>query len=36
MTNWNGRTTLYEMLALAYQSNATWNESQWKPKAWTT
>lgn len=33
VTNWNGRTTLYEMLALAYQSNATWNESQWKPKA---
>jgi len=33
VTNWNGRTTLYEMLALAYQSNAQWNESQWKPKA---
>jgi peptide/nickel transport system substrate-binding protein len=32
VTNWNGRTTLYEMLALAYQSNATWNESQWKSK----
>jgi len=32
VTNWNGRTTLYEMLALAYQSNATWNESQWKTK----
>lgn len=32
VTNWNGRTTLYEMLALAYQSDAQWNESQWKPK----
>ena len=32
VTNWNGRTTLYEMLALTYQSNATWNESQWKSK----
>ena len=33
VTNWNGRTTLYEMLALTYQSDATWNESQWKSKA---
>ena len=33
VTNWNGRTTLYEMLALAYQSDAQWNESQWKSKA---
>jgi peptide/nickel transport system substrate-binding protein len=32
VTNWNGRTTLYEMMALAHQSNSTWNESQWKPK----
>lgn len=30
ITNWNGRTTLYEMLALAYQSDAQWNESHWK------
>ena len=30
VTNWNGRSTLYEMLALAYLSNAKWNESGWK------
>jgi peptide/nickel transport system substrate-binding protein len=30
ITNWNGRTSLYEMLALAYASNAQWNESAWK------
>jgi peptide/nickel transport system substrate-binding protein len=30
ITNWNGRTTLYEMLALAYLSDAKWNESGWK------
>jgi peptide/nickel transport system substrate-binding protein len=29
ITNWNGRTSLYEMLALAYASNAQWNESAW-------
>src|SRR5205823_522259 len=27
ITNWNGRTSLYEMLALAYASNAQWKES---------
>jgi len=32
ITNWNGRTTLYEMLALAYASDAKWNESGWKTK----
>ena len=32
ITNWNGRTTLYEMLALAYLSDAKWNESAWKSK----
>jgi peptide/nickel transport system substrate-binding protein len=32
VTNWNGRTTLYEMLSLAYLSDAKWNESHWKPK----
>lgn len=32
ITNWNGRTTLYEMLALAYKSDAKWNESGWKTK----
>lgn len=32
VTNWNGRTTLYEMLALAYLSDAKWNESGWKSK----
>jgi peptide/nickel transport system substrate-binding protein len=31
-TNWNGRTSLYEMLALAYLSDAKWNESGWKSK----
>lgn len=30
VTNWNGRSTMYEMLALAYLSNAKWNESGWK------
>lgn len=33
VTNWNGRTTLYEMLAVAYQSDAKWNESAWKSQA---
>lgn len=32
VTNWNGRTTLYEMLSLAYQSDAKWNETHWKTK----
>lgn len=30
VNNWNGRSTLYEMLALAYVSSAKWNESAWK------
>ena len=32
VTNWNGRSTMYEMLALAYLSDAKWNESAWKSK----
>jgi peptide/nickel transport system substrate-binding protein len=30
VTNWNSRTTLYEVMALAYYSKAKWNESAWK------
>jgi peptide/nickel transport system substrate-binding protein len=29
-TQWNARTTMYELLAIAYYSNAKWNESHWK------
>jgi peptide/nickel transport system substrate-binding protein len=29
-TNWNARTTLYELLSMAYYSDAKWNESHWK------
>lgn len=33
ITNWSGRTTIYEMLSTAYHSEAKWNESRWKSKA---
>lgn len=29
VTNWSARTTLYELLAIAYTSKAKWNESHW-------
>jgi peptide/nickel transport system substrate-binding protein len=29
VTNWNSRTTLYELINIAYQSGAKWNESHW-------
>jgi peptide/nickel transport system substrate-binding protein len=29
VTNWSARTTLYELIAIAYASDAKWNESHW-------
>jgi peptide/nickel transport system substrate-binding protein len=29
VTNWSARTSLYELIAIAYASDARWNESHW-------